>query len=126
MGISKEMFEHTGYATQRRQMEEAGLNPALMYGQAGAGGSTMAIGAGNASGSQASDEMAQKQAAIQMQGMGLQGAMIASQIEVNKAQANKLNADAGLSGAQTKTEEEKRGILIENMKQEGVAQWYSN
>ena len=126
MGISKEMFEHTGYAAQRRQMEEAGLNPALMYGQAGAEGSTMAIGAGNASGSHASDEMAQKQAATQMQGMGLQSAMLASQIKVNEAQANKLNADAKLSTAQTKTEEEKRTILIENMKQEGVSQWYAN
>lgn len=126
MGISKEMFEHTGYAAQRRQMEEAGLNPALMYGQAGAGGSTMAIGAGNASGSQASDEMAQKQAATQMQGMALQGAMIASQIEVNKAQANKLNADAALSGAKTKTEDQIRDILTENMKQGGMAQWYAN
>lgn len=126
MGISKEMFEHTGYAAQRRQMEEAGLNPALMYGQAGAGGSTMAIGAGNASGSQASDEMDQKQAATQMQGMGLQSAMLASQIKVNEAQANKLNAEAELSTAQTKTENEKRTILVENMKQEGVSQWYAN
>ena len=75
-------------------MEEAGLNPALMYGQAGPGGSTMAVGAGNASGSQASDEMAQKQAATQLQGMGLQGAMIASQIQVNQAQAEKLKAEA--------------------------------
>lgn len=126
MGISKEMFEHTGYAAQRRQMEEAGLNPALMYGQAGAGGSTMAVGAGNASGSQSSDEMAQKQAATQMQGMGLQSAMLASQIKVNEAQANKLNADAELSGAKTKTEEQTRNILTENMKQGGMAQWFAN
>lgn len=126
MGISKEMFEATGYAAQRRQMEEAGLSPGLMYGQAGQGGSTMAVGAGSASGSQASDEMAQKQAATQMQGMGLQSAMLASQIQVNKAQANKLNAEAELSGAKTKTEDQIRDILAENMKQGGMAQWYAN
>ena len=126
MGISKEMFEATGYAAQRRQMEEAGLSPGLMYGHAEQGGSTASASAGSAGSGTASDEMARKQAATQAQGMALQNAMTMSQIEVNKAQANKLNADAGLSGAQTKTEDEKRTILVENLKQQGVAQWYAN
>ena len=126
MGISKEMFEATGYAAQRRQMEEAGLSAGLMYGYAGQGGSTTSASAGSAGAGSASDEMARKQAATQTQGMALQNAMTMSQIEVNKAQANKLNADAGLSGAQTKTEDEKRTILIENLKQQGVSQWYAN
>lgn len=66
-------------------MEAAGLNPALMYGSAGQGGSTSMASAGSASGGMASDSK---------QGMGLDGAMIASQIRVNEAQAKKLDAEA--------------------------------
>ena len=33
-----EMWEKTNYPAQVAQMRKAGLNPALMYGQAGAGG----------------------------------------------------------------------------------------
>lgn len=94
MGISKEMFEHTGYGAQRRQMEEAGLNPALMYGHAGEGGSTMGAGAGSAGGGQASDEASQKMASTQARGMALQLAKLQSEVEINKAQARNLNVAA--------------------------------
>lgn len=94
MGISKEMFEHTGYGAQRKQMEDAGLNPALMYGHAGAGGSTASASAGSASGGQASDEASQKMANAQSQGMALQLAKLGSEIAINKAQAKKLDAEA--------------------------------
>jgi hypothetical protein len=94
MGISKEMFEATGYGAQRRQMEEAGLNPALMYGHAGAGGSTLSAGAGTATGAQASDEASQKIARTQAQGMALQLAKLQSEIDINKAMAEKLKAEA--------------------------------
>ena len=36
-----EMWEKTNYAAQIEQMKKAGLSPALMYGQAGAGGGTV-------------------------------------------------------------------------------------
>lgn len=94
MGISKEMFEATGYAAQKRQMEEAGLNPALMYGHAGEGGSTLSAGAGTASGSQASDEASMKMARTQAKGMALQLAKLKSEIDINKASAKKLDAEA--------------------------------
>ncbi len=94
MGISKEMFEATGYGAQRRQMEEAGLNPALMYGHAGEGGSTMSTGAGGAGGGMASDEASQKMASTQAQGMALQLAKLKSEIDINKASAKKLDAEA--------------------------------
>jgi hypothetical protein len=81
MGISKEMFEATGYGAQRRQMEAAGLNPALMYGHAGAGGSTMSAGAGNAGMGLASDEASQRIARTQAVGMALQNALLSSQIK---------------------------------------------
>jgi len=35
-----DMYEKTGYGSQVKQMTEAGLNPALMYGTAGGGGQT--------------------------------------------------------------------------------------
>ena len=44
---NKDMFDYTGYQAQVAQMKAAGLNPALMYGSAGGGGSTQG-GAGMA------------------------------------------------------------------------------
>jgi len=126
MGISKEMFEHTGYAAQRRQMEEAGLNPALMYGHAGAGGSTTSASGGTAVGSQASDEASLKQAQIAQQGMALQQAKLASEIAVNKATAKEKEANAELTSEKKTTEINQRDVLIEKLKQEGVAQWFEN
>ena len=126
MGIGKEMFEATGYAAQRRQMEEAGLNPALMYGHAGAVGSTMSPSTGNVSGGYASDEAALKQAQIAQQGMALQLAKLNSEIELNKATAKERLANAGLLGEKKITEADQRDILIEKLRQEGVAQWFEN
>lgn len=94
MGISKEMFDYTGYEAQRKQMEAAGLNPALMYGHAGEGGSTIAGGAGSAGAGHASDEASQKMTRIQQQGMALQLSKLGSEIAMNKAQAKKLEAEA--------------------------------
>lgn len=126
MGISKEMFEATGYGAQRRQMEEAGLNPALMYGHAGAGGTTASAGAGSAGGGMASDEASQKMASTQAQGMALQMAKLQSEVEINKASAEKLKAEASNLGEKTTTEIEQRDIMIEALKQEGYGKWLDN
>lgn len=126
MGISKEMFEYTGYGAQRRQMEEAGLNPALMYGHAGGGGTTASAGAGSAGGGQASDEASLKQAQMAQQGMAMQLAKLGSEIELNRAAAREKDANAGLKGEERITEIEQRGILIENLRQQGIAQWFEN
>ncbi|AXH76119.1 MAG: DNA pilot protein [Microviridae sp.] len=48
-----EMWEKTGYGAQMKQLEEAGLNPALIYGQGGGGGQTAQIAQGNVSGADA-------------------------------------------------------------------------
>ena len=37
----REMWDYTNYSNQRKHMEEAGLNPAMMYGMSGGGGSTV-------------------------------------------------------------------------------------
>ncbi len=45
--LGLQMYEATGYKSQVRQMQEAGLNPALMYGSAGSTGqATQGTGAG--------------------------------------------------------------------------------
>lgn len=126
MGISKEMFEYTGYGAQRRQMEEAGLNPALMYGRAGAGGTTASAGAGSASGGLASDEASLKQAQMAQQGMALQLAKLGSEIAVNKATAKEKEANAELTSEKRTTEVNQRDILIEKLRQEGVSKWFEN
>lgn len=126
MGISKEMFDYTGYGAQRKQMEEAGLNPALMYGHAGAGGSTTSASAGSAGGGQASDEASLKQAQMAQQGMMLQLAKLGSEIAVNKATAKEKEANAELTSEKKTTEVNQRDILIEKLRQEGVAQWFEN
>ena len=127
MGISKEMFEATGYGAQRRQMEEAGLNPALMYGHAGAGGSTQSAGAGSAGAGQAStgSEYAGKANA-----MGIEMMRAQSEIDVNMSIAEKNRAEAEATAgykkdqaiAETKSIEEitkntqvqRQGIKLQN------------
>lgn len=126
MGISKEMFDYTGYGAQRKQMEEAGLNPALMYGQAGAGGTTASAGAGTAGIGHASDEASQKIASAQAKGMGLQLAKLQSEVAINKAQAKKLDAEAVNLGEKTTTEIEQRDVMIEALKQQGYGNWLDN
>lgn len=42
--LAKEMWEYTGYGGQKRQMEENGINPALLYGGGGSGGQTTSGG----------------------------------------------------------------------------------
>lgn len=46
--LQHEMWKKTNYPAQVKMMKEAGLNPALMYGSAGQGGSTGSQGGGSA------------------------------------------------------------------------------
>jgi hypothetical protein len=48
--LQYEMWQKTNYPAQLEMMRKAGLNPALMYGQAGATGTTGSQGGGSASG----------------------------------------------------------------------------
>lgn len=101
--LQKEMFDYTSPKKRRQQLEEAGLNPALMYGQGGGGVSAMggpaAVGVG---GSHASDEAARKQTDIQSASMGIMLQKAQSEIELNKSIAKKNIADAELTaGADT-------------------------
>ena len=81
---AKEMFDYTGYENQVKQMEAAGLNPALMN---GGGGSAGQASAG-----------AEVQPAQAFQPMGIQMALQAQQVMANtqlaNAQAQKTRAEA--------------------------------
>lgn len=86
---------------QKERLKEAGLNPALMYGQGGSGGS----GTGATGGAQAAGAgLAQSQAV----GMGLQLKSIAAQTKLAEANAAKAYAEAekisGVDTEKTKSE----------------------
>lgn len=85
--LARDNWDYTNYENQRKHMEAAGLNVGLMYGMGGGGGSTAQTGSGGSA--------AMGQAANPNLGMAiLQGAQTESQIELNKANARNLNADA--------------------------------
>ena len=99
--------EYNSANQQKQRLKEAGLNPALMYGQAGPGGA----GTGATGGAQAAGAgLAQAQAV----GMGLQLKSIAAQTKLAEANAAKAYAEAEkISGVDT----EKTKNEIENITQ---------
>ena len=73
---------------QKQRLKEAGLNPALMYGIGGEGGSSVSSGGGSGAQIQGTGNPG-TQAVM----MGLQAKSIESQIALNNAQASKINAE---------------------------------
>lgn len=102
----------TNYSAQVEQLKKAGLNPALVYGSAGEGGTTGAGGQGAATGGHASDEASRKLANIQNAELGLR-------LGRQKAEIENIKADTMQKKAEAKTTEGSRDILIEKLKQEG-------
>lgn len=82
-----DMFNKTGYGAQKDQLEDAGMNAALMYGKGGGGGTTVGgMGGSGASGGQAAD-------AAQTQGAGTQAGMAMMQSAMMMAQTENIKAD---------------------------------
>lgn len=98
---SLRMFQATGYEAKVKQLKEAGLNPALIYGMGGAGGGTT----GNISAPQVSQGSAPNVAAATANktasvGMALQLAKLQSEIKVNESVAEANKAAAATQTAQ--------------------------
>lgn len=74
--------------SQKERLQEAGLNPALMYGIGGEGGSSVSSGGGTGAQVQGVNN-----GGTQAVMMGLQAKSIESQIALNNAQASKINAE---------------------------------
>ena len=91
---------------QKKRLKEEGLNPALMYGIGGEGGSSVSSGGG--SGAQVQGVGNPGTQAVMM---GLQAKSIESQIALNNAQASKINADTEKTEKETeKTEAETQSV----------------
>ena len=75
--LSKEMWDYTNYENQKKHLEAAGLNPALLYGSGG-GGNAAGVGLPTSTGV----------------GMGIQWEQMEAQKELAKAEAAKTNAEA--------------------------------
>lgn len=104
-GYAKEMWDYTNFENQRKHMEAANLNPALMYGMGGAAGGS-ASNSGTVGGGGSLPGTNPVSAGAQAGGMTIQGAMMMSEIAKNFAQANKDDADA----------EKKKGVDTEEAK----------
>lgn len=81
---------------QKNRLKEAGLNPSLMYGIGGEGGSSVSSGGGTGANVQGVSNPG-TQAVM----MGLQAKSIESQIALNNAQASKINAETEKTEAET-------------------------
>lgn len=97
-----DMWLKTNYGPQVEQMKKAGLNPALMYGKGGPGGTT-----GSAAGSvQGQSAPAGGREVMELTQMGLQKAMMEAQIKLAEAQAKKTDVEATkIGGVDTKNVE---------------------
>lgn len=115
---NKDLWDYTNYENQKQHIKNAGLNPALMYGMGGGGGVSAngAQGQGVTQPTDRSIEMGLKQ-----QGLGLQLASIASQVDLNKSQAKKNEAEAEkISGVDTRAQEATIDNLIAQTSNEKV------
>lgn len=110
---AKEYWDYTNAENQKQHLVNAGLNPALMYGQSGAGGM-------GATGGSRQEGVAQAQGnpigmALQVQQMEQQKKLQDAQIAATYAQANKDNAAAGAHEQNVKESIQK----VENLIKEG-------
>lgn len=92
--LNKKMWDETNYEAQVQKMKEAGLNPAMLYGMGGEGGS---LGSSNMDAGHGGTAANAAQTAQASKGMALQSGMQEAQIKMMEAQARKLNADADKS-----------------------------
>jgi hypothetical protein len=90
--LQMDMWNKTNYKAQLEHMRAAGLNPALMYGSAGASGTTGSQGGGSAAGGQAVGEKV----------MDLQNMLLGAQLEKLAAEKDNIDKDTDLKDATKK------------------------
>lgn len=120
--LAMQTWEDTNYSAQVREMEKAGLNVGMMYGQGGAGGGTLGQQGGSAQGGQAPDQTAMARSAMQS---GLQNNMMTqAQIDLMKAQTEKTKVEtAKTAGVDTEGAQlQNTGTAIDNRIKEVKAQ----
>lgn len=104
-----EMWEKTGYGAQVDQLKRAGLNPALLYGHGGPGGTTNIETQGTGGGAGAPSGGGEL---LMGAGMGIQSGLAAAQLELMKAQAKKTNVEADkIAGVDTEKTKAETGLL---------------
>ena len=114
--ISMDMWNKTNYGAQMEHIKAAGLNPALIYGTSGSGGSTIAGTTSGVSGGQAAN-------AAQTEGMALQHGMMKSQIDLATSQARKNNAEADDLEGTTPQGKEKLGLMRLDKEMKKIDLW---
>lgn len=120
--LALRMWEKTGYGAQVKQMNEAGVNPALMYGMGGGGGQTTGPSGSPAITGGSAQHI--NSGAIGMQ-TGMQMALLASQKDVLDSQAEKNRAEAAAtSGVQTDVG--RQNIKESEARTENLMQGYDN
>lgn len=108
--LQYDMWNKTNYEAQVKHLNDAGLNPALLYGGGGGGGATTGGASGSVAATGSAANAAQtEQAGNTTVGMGLQ---MASQLALQKAQKENIEADT----ANKKAETENKGVTTETGK----------
>lgn len=126
--LQLEMWNKTNYPAQMAMLKEAGLNPALLYGMSGGGGTT--------AGSQTGGSAAGGQAGMLDIGSALAAAKLGAEIENIKAQT-KLTENKGMTEeqnlilAKAETDIKVQNLdnmkaIYENLKKEGQRQGLEN
>lgn len=123
--LQMDMWNKTNYGAQMEHLKGAGLNPALMYGMSGGGGTTAGSqGGGSATGGSAPNVQETQIAG----GSPMMGMMQKAQVDLMASQAKNLDADTANKGeggivrgkageeiakliAETGTEVEKKGLV---------------
>lgn len=107
------MWNETNYEAQLKHMQEAGLNPGLMYGMGGGGGATANVAPGNVSGGDAPKGGGES---IAMAGMGMQLGLMQAQQKVLETQADKNQAEATkIRGVDTQETEARIDTLLQGV-----------
>lgn len=91
MNLQEQLWNYTGYQGQVKQLNAAGLNPALLYGKGSSGGQTAAIqSVGQAPGAQAPQGTNNP---LQGAQMGIDAAQAMADISLKKHQEENIDAD---------------------------------